>query len=440
MKGLVLDVLGVFEWRTIVPRRLRRYHENQNTRTMIHRAGHLMSTRSNLISNALAALALVMAFALSSVAAAQISVTATVGTAGPTTYTTLKSAFDAVNLGTHRGTIAISVTANSTESAPAVLNASGSGSALYTAISIKPSGGATRLVFSNTLPNGIPLIDLNGANNVTIDGLNTGGNALQLANFNGSAVAGTSTLRFINGASNNSVTNTTLLGVFSGAVTAAGGTVLFSTDSLTANGNDNNTIANNTFSKLFGASATVGIQMLGSTSTTAINNSGNVITGNHFEDIFGAAVVNSAVYIGVGNTDATISNNKFYQTATRTQTAGYHCAIFINNASGNNFLISGNTIGFASSAGTGVYSLVTASSAPFYPIALNVGTAVATSVQNNTIAGISRVSGPVWASKFSLRRRSTSCRRESSALTAESGAVSSNCARSTTARLPAAPG
>jgi hypothetical protein len=350
-----------------------------------------LSKRSNLVSRALAALALFTAFALSGVASAQVSVTATVGTLGPTAYTTLKGAFDAVNLGTHRGAIAISITADSTESSSAVLNASGSGSSLYTAISIKPSGGAFRLIFG-TMPNGSPLIDLNGADNVTIDGLNAGGNSLALANLNGSAVAGTSTIRFINGASNNTVTNTSLHSLFSGGVTVGGGTVVFGTDSLTANGNDNNTIANNTFANIFGASSTTGIHMLGSTSTPAINNSGNVITGNNFEDIFGAAVSSSSVYIGAGNTDATISNNKFYQTASRTKTTGEHTAVWINNPAGNNFHVSGNIIGFASSVGTGVYSLVTSSSAEFAPIALNVGTTVATSVQNNTIAGIA-VSG-----------------------------------------------
>src|SRR5262245_13753331 len=62
-------------------------------------------------------------------AGAQVSVTATAGTTGPTTYTTLKGAFDAVNAGTHQGAITIAITASTTETATASLNASGSGSA-----------------------------------------------------------------------------------------------------------------------------------------------------------------------------------------------------------------------------------------------------------------------------------------------------------------------
>jgi hypothetical protein len=66
---------------------------------------------------------------------AQVDLTASGGT--PTgSFTTLKGAFDAINAGTHTGTITISITGNTTETASAVLNASGSGSASYTSIGI----------------------------------------------------------------------------------------------------------------------------------------------------------------------------------------------------------------------------------------------------------------------------------------------------------------
>ena len=78
-------------------------------------------------------LLLFIAFFTSAVSA-QVSVTATAGTVGPTTYTTLKLAFDAINAGTHQGAVAISINANTTETATATLNASGSGSASYTSV------------------------------------------------------------------------------------------------------------------------------------------------------------------------------------------------------------------------------------------------------------------------------------------------------------------
>jgi hypothetical protein len=59
-------------------------------------------------------------------ASAQVDVTASAGT--PTaSYTTLKGAFDAINLGTHQGAIGIGLSGDTIETAPAVLNASGAG-------------------------------------------------------------------------------------------------------------------------------------------------------------------------------------------------------------------------------------------------------------------------------------------------------------------------
>jgi len=50
---------------------------------------------------------------------------------------------------------------DATETAPAVLNASGTGLASYTSILIEPSGGAPRTSLARS-PAGFPLVDLNG--------------------------------------------------------------------------------------------------------------------------------------------------------------------------------------------------------------------------------------------------------------------------------------
>ena len=52
------------------------------------------------------------------------------------------------------------------------------------------------------------LIDLNGADNITINGLNTGDNTLSISNTTSSNVIGTSAIRFIADATSNTVTNT----------------------------------------------------------------------------------------------------------------------------------------------------------------------------------------------------------------------------------------
>ena len=113
---------------------------------------------------------------------AQINLTATGGSLNAS-YTTLTDAFVAINAGTHTGTITINVVANTTEPATgAVLNASGTGSANYTSILIQPSGGAARVI-SGAINAGVPMIDLNGADNVTFNGLNSGGNSLRRVRF-----------------------------------------------------------------------------------------------------------------------------------------------------------------------------------------------------------------------------------------------------------------
>jgi trimeric autotransporter adhesin len=312
---------------------------------------------------------------------------ATVGTGG--TYLTLKAAFDDINSGVLTGTVQLDVIGDTTETAAAVLNASGSGSASYTSVLIQPSGGAWTI--SGAIVAGSPLIDLNGADNVTIDGLNTGGNALTIANTTVSATSGTSTIRLIGGATNNTITNATIQGSFSASVATNGGNIFLSTDANTPNGNDNNTISNNNIGPAGSNLPTKGVYSNGSTTTTAINNSGNVITGNNIYDYFGAAVTSAGVYIAGGSTDFTISSNKFYQTATRTQTTGaQHSAIWIaNTTSGNNFQITGNTVGYSSAVGTGTYNFVGVStSSKLIAIYLNIASTTASSVQGNTVTAI----------------------------------------------------
>lgn len=103
-----------------------------------------------------------------SAAWAQVSVTATGGTATGS-YATVSAAFAAINAGTHQGVINITITANTTEPAAVVALLGSGGTSNYTAVNIKPSGNVT--VNSAATPTtNRGLIELNGADNVTIDG------------------------------------------------------------------------------------------------------------------------------------------------------------------------------------------------------------------------------------------------------------------------------
>jgi hypothetical protein len=305
------------------------------------------------------------------------------------TYPTLGAAFTAINGGTHTGTITIDVCFDTTETATAVLNASGSGAASYTSIVIAPAGGGARTI-SGAIAAGSPLIDLNGADNVTINGLNTGGNSLTLSNTTIGTTAGSSTIRFIGDASSNTVTNTTILGSSASTLATVAGTVVFATGTTT--GNDNNTISNNNIGP---AGANLPSKaIMGSGTSSTIENDNALITGNNIFDYFLATGAHSAVNILTGNEAWTVSNNKFYQTATRTITtaASRHSAITLSNSTGG-FTVSGNTIGFAAANGTGTYT-ITGTSNEFRAIdASSVRTtAPATEISNNIITAINQTS------------------------------------------------
>ena len=119
-----------------------------------------------------------------------------------------------------------------------------------------------------------------------------------------------------------------------------------------------------------------------------LKNSGNYITEYISSNFFSATLVSNGVLVGAGNTDWAISKNKLYQTATRTYTtANTHQVIAIT--SGNGHRVDSNTIGYASSSGTGTYTMAGAVAPGLLQLDLNVGTTTATSVQFNTITAIS---------------------------------------------------
>ena len=180
---------------------------------------------------------------------AQITVTATAGTLGPTVYTQLRLAFNAINAGTHRGVINISVTANTTETAVAMLRQSGTGAANYTSVSIKPAPGTNPIIDGSELASFAPTgaIYLNGASNVTIDGSNTVGGTTQNLTIQNLNINGQYNIRFsgaTNSASNDVIKNCIITGAGAayGIAITSGGPV-YQEGVFACN---NNTIQNNT--------------------------------------------------------------------------------------------------------------------------------------------------------------------------------------------------
>jgi trimeric autotransporter adhesin len=338
---------------------------------------------------------LLVSVAMTVIANAQITIAGSTGTANGvyTSFTNAGGAFAALNTaGSHNpaDVITISITAD----VLAELGTNSLNAGTWASITVTPTGART---ISGTTGAVAPLvlIDFNGADNVTINGLNSGGNTLTIANLSTSAVSITSTIRFIGGATNNTITNCSIQGSGTMSVATNGAVIFFSTDAVTASGNDNNTISNNDIGPAGANLPTKGILGNGSTTTTAIGNSGIVINNNDIHDYFGAAVTSAGIATNGGCNTWTITNNRFYQTGTRTFTAGVlHNAMLIGNTTATSgaqgFTITGNIVGYASNTQTGTYTLTGAVTATFRGIVFN-GTTLGTvsNINSNTVASIS---------------------------------------------------
>jgi len=348
-----------------------------------------MSNRKSSYKLVIFAIALFFVSLAASNASSQITVAGSTAADGP--YTTLGGAFTAINGSAQTGNvISISVSADTTEGVSAILNAG-----TWTSVTISPTGGGARTISGAIAGH---LVDLNGADNVKFDGLNVAGNALTISNTSTAIAA--STIRFIADATNNTVTNSSILGATGAAGSSGFGVIYFATGTTT--GNDGNQITNNNISSNAGGNPINGIYSFGT--STAIDNSGITISGNNISDYFNAGGATSGINVNSASSTWTITNNRLFQTATRTYTTS-NTHNGINVLVGSGYTITGNTLGYANSAGTGTTSLVgnTVALAGFPTAYTASGTANATryiaingvftaggtvsNIQNNTVAG-----------------------------------------------------
>jgi hypothetical protein len=178
----------------------------------------------------------------------------------------------------------------------------GAGAGTYT-ITIQPSGGARTIEFTATGAG----ISLTGADRVTIDGLNTGGNSLTIRNPNTSATA--TTISFSNDSSNNIVRNATIEGA---TTTTSDGVIFFGAGTTT--GNDNNTVTQNVIRDLSVGSGTPTYLINSSGSSATVTNTNNSITNNTLKNFTSTAINISST----GNESWTITGNEIFEEAAQT--------------------------------------------------------------------------------------------------------------------------
>ena len=161
----------------------------------------------------------------------QVTVTATAGTLGPTSYTSLSLALAQVGV-LHQGAVTVSINASHTSVAGTI------GSTGFTSCNIWPSTAAVTVTYTGTAS----LITLNGSDNVTIDGRVNGSGAQSLSIACSNAGAGVRGITLSNGAQFNIIRYTNIsVPVVTTAIT--GGRCINIAQSVAATaGNDNNTV------------------------------------------------------------------------------------------------------------------------------------------------------------------------------------------------------
>jgi len=304
----------------------------------------------------------------------------TVGSGGD--YTNITTAFQAINNGILTGDIELQVISNTTESNGTMLNASGSGSANYTSVYIYPTGGAARTIGGNI---SIATIYLNGADNVRINGLNTGGNSLTINNTSTS----TGTILLADDAQNNIIENVTVISANTNMSTSVRGNISFSNPKSGGTGNSNNTIRN--------CNIQAGMTSIFAIGSAVDFNTNNTIENNNIYDFIsnsssGTAMV--GINLQAGNRNWTITGNSFYFTNPITVTAPDIQFIY-STGEGGGFTITNNYFGGRAPMAGGLPMTITHSGTLTGLANIHLGNSGTelSSIQGNTITNINYTLG-----------------------------------------------
>jgi hypothetical protein len=309
--------------------------------------------------------------------------TVKVGSGGD--YPSLKDAFFDINKGFLTGDIVIEITSNLTETAAVKLTASGvinpGGTSNYNTVTIYPT--TTSIVVSGNLPTA-NLIDLYGADSVTIDGrVNREGSTVSLTIEN-TGNTGASAVGLSFHAEFNKIQFCNLKGF---STTARGIINLDNRSGASGNGDSNNEFSNNIFRGNSLGSPYYCIYSLGSSVAPTIN---NIVLNNKFPDFLQAGVSSAGIKIGADNNSWTIKNNSFYHeaetfSATGTSLVNYAISII----SGNGYVVENNYIGgTATHCGGNMLTKSATGDQTFAAIHLMTATGSATNVQGNVIQRI----------------------------------------------------
>ncbi len=313
-------------------------------------------------------------FFLAAILAVQYSgISQTIKTIGPTgaDYATVKEAFDAINSGIVTGSIFLTITGNTTETATASLNGSGSGGASYSSVLIRPA--VQGIVISGDL--NAPLIRFNGASLVTMDGRVNGAGGADLVVANASTGSSATTVTVLGGSTSDTLRYCKIRGAtsasFAGVVHIGAGTTI---------GNSGIVIDHCEITR---DNAGYPRFLIYSVGTSPLLNT-CVVSNCHLSDYRATSSYSYAIYIGSYNTNWVITGNSIFQSTVVPGASLTLGGIYIGT--GNGYILNGNFIGGSAPGATGA---PWATSAPgairFIGMSLTSGVVTPTEVTNNYI-------------------------------------------------------
>ena len=322
----------------------------------------------------------------------QVFVSASAGLSNAV-YASVKLAFDKINDGTHQGDITILIgDANGqtiTETAEAVLNKSGIGSASYTSVNIQPGAANIKVVGSLNgsccVASGI--IKLNQAENVIVDGRQGGtGSAIDLTIENTNTGSYASAFVFF-AASNNSLKYTNVKSSVVGTSSGSGTIGITDNNLGGGKGSSNNSVEYCTVSPSGSNRPRKAIWGKGASGR---ENSNNLIRGNTIYGFseYGIFLGSSSSTEGY-NRSWIIEDNVIYQPDAINLNSN-QIGICVGNpfsssaAEQGTFIIQNNTIGTDGGSGDWV-STATSSSYRVAGIAVNTTSSAYTEINGNTI-------------------------------------------------------
>ncbi len=256
-------------------------------------------------------------------------------------------------------------------------------------ITIQPASGVNSKTITSSSTTGTIL--LNGADYIYFNGSPAGtpGSGATMSKTNNLTISNSSTsgyvFKFINDATYNKIEYCNVSGV---NTAANNGSIWFSTGAASGTGNEYNQI---NYCEIYDG-ATKPTNAIYSLGDATVNND-ITINGNYIYNYFSSSTSHSGLLLSDYNTKWIITNNKFYQTsAIDIGAAVTHRVIDIEYtlSAGNDFTITGNTIGGNQSNNSGTYDFTghaTASNS-FTAIYLKVGTSTASTIHSNTIKNI----------------------------------------------------